>query len=154
MGKFVVSIGTNVAATKAFLDSLRLSKAGDEIHVVYVRPFLENVNSECSNSQDLRQKYGDIISHFGDKGATGALASFGDRDVRLVFAPHGRGETIAQALVRYANNFGADFVVVGTNALRVERGKPILGSVSLQICMEFEGNIVISNYHTERYHTK
>ena len=44
--RFVVSTGLNPAATKAFLDALRLSRAGDEIHVVYIRPYLEPHSKE------------------------------------------------------------------------------------------------------------
>jgi len=146
--RWVVSVSLNVAATKAFVDALRLSKPGDDIHVVYIRPFLEGSSNEGPLTTALREKYTQFFDGLHDKQAwpSGKLQKWGSRDVKFALAPQGRNETIAEALVRYANNFEADFVVVGTNALRVDRGKPILGSVSLQIIMEFEGNVVVSNY--------
>lgn len=146
--RFLVSASLNVAATKAFVDALRLSKKGDEIHVVYIRPFLESHDAETARTLALREKYEGFFS--GIKNSqdwpSGKMAKFGDRDVKLVFAPQGVGEGIVDALVRYADNWEADFVLVGTNALRVESGKEFLGSISLQIAMEFEGNVVVSNY--------
>jgi nucleotide-binding universal stress UspA family protein len=147
--KFVVSVGPNKAATKAFLDALKLSKPGDEIRVVYVPPFLENAKCESKASKEIRTKYDEVIGLLtaGGNSSVEAFKNFGGRSVELVFTPQGRNETIAQALNRYATNWEADFVLVGTNALRAMRGKPTLGSVSLQICMEFEGNVVVSYYN-------
>mmetsp|Transcript_142762 Transcript_142762/g.263300 ORF Transcript_142762/g.263300 Transcript_142762/m.263300 type:complete len:82 (+) Transcript_142762:3-248(+) len=55
-----------------------------------------------------------------------------------------RRETTPQAVVRYADDVGADFICVGTNALRGQRGKKPVGSVSLEICMETERNFIVS----------
>jgi len=146
--RFLVSASLNVAATKAFVDALRLSKKGDEIHVVYIRPFLESHSAETARTLALREKYDGFFAGLKDSEAwpSGKMSKFGDRDVKLVFAPQGMGEGIVEALVRYAENWEADFVLVGTNALRVNSGKEYLGSISLQIAMEFEGNVVVSNY--------
>ena len=99
----------------------------------------------------IRHKYGEIFEGMQDasKWPSGKMAKFGDRHVKLVFAPQGIHEGVAQALVRYANNFEADFVMVGTNVLRVDRGKPPVGSVSLQIVMEFPGNCVVSSFNPD-----
>jgi len=149
--KFVVSTGLNPAATKAFIDALRLSRPGDHIHVVYIRPYLEPHSKESKVTQAIRNKYDSIFEGMQDAAAwpSGKMVKFKDRVVKLVFAPQGINEGIAQALVRYANNFEADFVMVGTNALRVEKGKSPLGSVSLQIVMEFPGNCVVSSFNPD-----
>ncbi|CAK9052422.1 unnamed protein product [Durusdinium trenchii] len=149
--KFVVSCGLNPAATKAFVDALRLSRPGDEIHVVYIRPYLEPHSKESKVTTAIRHKYDHIFEGMKDAAAwpSGKLVKFGDRTVKLVFAPQGINEGVAQALVRYANNFEADFVMVGTNVLRVDRGKPPVGSVSLQIVMEFPGNCVVSSFNPD-----
>ncbi|CAL1132645.1 unnamed protein product [Cladocopium goreaui] len=149
--KFVVSTGLNPAATKAFYDALRLSRPGDEIHVVYIRPYLEPHSKESKVTTAIRHKYDSIFEGMKDPAAwpSGKMVKFGDRNVKLVFAPQGINEGVAQALVRYANNFEADFVMVGTNVLRVDRGKPPVGSVSLQIVMEFPGNCVVSSFNPD-----
>mmetsp|Transcript_89374 Transcript_89374/g.193456 ORF Transcript_89374/g.193456 Transcript_89374/m.193456 type:complete len:349 (-) Transcript_89374:41-1087(-) len=150
--KFVVSTGLNNAATKAFLDAVRLSKPGDEIHVVYIRPFSENQLNEGVRTKALREKYAGIFEGMKDpqKWPSQKMQKFGDRVVAIHLQPQGRGESVAEALVRKARCLEADFVLVGTNALRVEKGKPILGSVSLQIMKEWEGNLVVSNYISSR----
>eukprot|EP00930_Biecheleria_cincta_P049741 TRINITY_DN34940_c0_g1_i1.p1 TRINITY_DN34940_c0_g1~~TRINITY_DN34940_c0_g1_i1.p1 ORF type:complete len:333 (-),score=59.57 TRINITY_DN34940_c0_g1_i1:135-1133(-) len=151
--RFVVSTGINPAATKAFVDALRLSRQGDEIHVVYIRPFLEPHSKESEITQAIRTKYEGFFEGMSNSEAwpSGKMVKFADRNVKLVFAPQSIGEAIPNALVRYARNFEADFVMVGTNALRVEKGKQAIGSVSLAIVMEFEGNCVVSSYnpHTD-----
>lgn len=149
--KFVVSTGLNPAATKAFYDALRLSRPGDEIHVVYIRPYLEPHSKESKVTTAIRHKYDSIFEGMKDPAAwpSGKMVKFGDRKVKLVFAPQGINEGVAQALVRYADNFEADFVMVGTNVLRVDRGKPPVGSVSLQIVMEFPGNCVVSSFNPD-----
>ncbi|CAJ1355919.1 unnamed protein product [Effrenium voratum] len=149
--KFVVSTGLNPAATKAFVDALRLSRPGDEIHVVYIRPFLEPPSKESKVTQAIRNKYDAIFEGMKDASAwpSGKMVKFADRNVKLVFAPQGIHEGIAQALVRYAQNFEADFVLVGTNVLRGERGKAPVGSVSLQIVMQFPGNCVVSSFNPD-----
>eukprot|EP00439_Symbiodinium_sp_Y106_P049546 s218_g6.t1 len=155
--KFVVSTGLNPAATKAFIDALRLSRPGDHIHVVYIRPYLEpHSKDQASNFLEASGPCASSHSFGGEQGMqdaaawpSGKMVKFKDRVVKLVFAPQGINEGIAQALVRYANNFEADFVMVGTNALRVEKGKSPLGSVSLQIVMEFPGNCVVSSFNPD-----
>jgi len=149
--KFVVSTGLNPAATKAFIDALRLSRPGDEIHVVYIRPYLEPHSKESRVTQAIRNKYDSIFEGMKDASAwpSGKMVKYADRNVKLVFAPQGINEGIAQALVRYATNFEADFVMVGTNVLRVDKGKPPLGSVSLQIVMHFPGNCVVSSFNPD-----
>jgi len=147
--KIVVSTGLNPAATKAFVDALRLSRPGDEIDVVYIRPYLESAERESDVTQAIRSKYEGFFDGMNDANSwpTGKMTKFGDRHVKLVFAPQGVNEGIAQALVRYSRNNDADFVMVGTNALRGEKGKAALGSVSLQIVMLFEGNCVVSSFN-------
>eukprot|EP00913_Durusdinium_trenchii_P031773 g29757.t1 len=142
--KFVVSCGLNPAATKAFVDALRLSRPGPV-------PYLEPHSKETKVTTAIRHKYDHIFEGMKDAAAwpSGKLVKFGDRTVKLVFAPQGINEGVAQALVRYANNFEADFVMVGTNVLRVDRGKPPVGSVSLQIVMEFPGNCVVSSFNPD-----
>ncbi|CAE7716422.1 unnamed protein product [Symbiodinium necroappetens] len=147
--KFVVSTGLNPAATKAFIDALRLSRPGDHIHVVYIRPYLEPHSKESRVTQAIRHKYDSIFEGMQDAAAwpSGKMVKFKDAcrlPFREVFAPQGINEGIAQA-----NNFEADFVMVGTNVLRVEKGKPPLGSVSLQIVMEFPGNCVVSSFNPD-----
>eukprot|EP00933_Yihiella_yeosuensis_P030218 TRINITY_DN23878_c0_g1_i1.p1 TRINITY_DN23878_c0_g1~~TRINITY_DN23878_c0_g1_i1.p1 ORF type:complete len:338 (+),score=36.79 TRINITY_DN23878_c0_g1_i1:145-1158(+) len=149
--KFVVSTSLNPAATKAFVDALRLSRKGDEIHIVYVRPFLEPHDKECEYTQAIRTKYETFFGSLSDSHAwpTGKMIQFADRDIKLHFTPQGRGEGIPGALVRYASDIDADFVMVGTNALRVERGKEPVCSVSKQIIMEWSGNAVVSSYNPD-----
>eukprot|EP00434_Breviolum_minutum_P032809 symbB.v1.2.029016.t1/scaffold3125.1/size63008/3 len=126
-------------------------RTGDEIHVVYIRPYLEPHCKESKVTTAIRHKYDSIFEGMKDPAAwpSGKMVKFGDRKVKLVFAPQGINEGVAQALVRYANNFEADFVMVGTNVLRVDRGKPPVGSVSLQIVMEFPGNCVVSSFNPD-----
>merc|ERR1712176_1697931 len=60
---FVVSVNLNRASTKAFLDALRLSQPGDEIHVVYCVNHLENVDNIYT--EELKKKYTDIFEALG-----------------------------------------------------------------------------------------
>mmetsp|Transcript_74539 Transcript_74539/g.136095 ORF Transcript_74539/g.136095 Transcript_74539/m.136095 type:complete len:319 (-) Transcript_74539:75-1031(-) len=140
---FVVSVSLNVAATKAFFDALRLSKPGDSIHVVYIKSYLEQTDSDYTVL--LREKYAQFFTGLKDAQEE-VLSKFGDREVVFRFVNKLKKETTASAVVRYADHVEADFVLVGTNSMRVEKGKSILGSVSLQICMETCRNLVISNY--------
>lgn len=141
---FVVSVSLNPAATKAFIDALKLSKPGDEIRVVYVTQHDEGPE----NTAGIREKYAGLFSGLKD-GEQKVLSRFGDRTAVFQLVKKEKGDTTAQAVVRYAEAAAADFVIVGTNSLRVDRGKPILGSVSLQICLECPCNFIVSNYIRE-----
>jgi len=61
--------------------------------------------------------------------------------------------TTPDTVVNFIEEIEADFVLVGTNAMRVDRGKPPLGSISLQICVQAPCNIVVSNYTESRRHS-
>lgn len=140
---FVVSVSLNQASTKAFLDALRLSKPGDEIHVAYCAGFLERQKNIYT--KELQAKYEAFFGSFAD-GSSKVFKTFQDRDCSFHLITQQISESVPQAIVRYADEVKADFIVVGTNALRVERGKEPVGSVSLQICMETERNFVVSRW--------
>lgn len=53
---FAVSVSLNQASTKAFLDALKLSKPGDEIHVVYIKGYMEELDDSDYTTQ-LKEKY-------------------------------------------------------------------------------------------------
>jgi len=149
--KFVVSVSLNQASTKAFLDALRLSQPGDEIHVVYVKCFMERTDSDYTTQ--LREKYSAFFAGLksGQEGAEKGgefhfLLKFQDRKTEFVMVTKQRRETTAQAVVRYGESIGADFMCVGTNTLRAQRGKKPLGSVSLDICMEWDRNFIVSHW--------
>lgn len=139
--KFVVSANLNKASTKAFLDVLRLSKPNDEIHVVYVRSYMEHSDSDYTVA--LRKKYAAFFEGLHDT-AQDVFSKFHDRKVEFHMVAKQMRETIAQAVVRYADDVEADFIAVGTNAMRAERMKSPIGSVSLQICMETERNFIVA----------
>mmetsp|Transcript_109825 Transcript_109825/g.310740 ORF Transcript_109825/g.310740 Transcript_109825/m.310740 type:complete len:370 (-) Transcript_109825:55-1164(-) len=141
--KFVVSVSLNKASTKAFLDSLRLSRPGDEIRVVYVKGYLENTESDYT--QELRQKYDSFFSGLKD-GGEAVFSKFHDRSTGFAMIGKQKRETTPQAIVRYADNIDADFIVVGTNAMRVERGNTPLGSAAWQVCLETDRNFVVANW--------
>jgi nucleotide-binding universal stress UspA family protein len=141
--KYVVSVSLNKASTKAFLDALRLSNPGDEIHVVYVKSFMERTDSDYTAS--LREKYSAFFSGIKD-GQSGAFRKFHDRRAEFVMVKKMKRETTAQAVVRYGDEIEADFMVVGTNTLRVQRGKKAIGSVSMDICLEWNRNFIVSHW--------
>lgn len=143
-GRFVVSVSLNAASTKAFLDALHLSKPGDIIDVVYVKSFMEKTESDYTKS--LREKYSGFFS--GLKGSTGSeeMVKFNDRTCNFLLLDKRRGKTTAQMITDYAEANDADFIVVGTNTMRANKGKPVLGSVSADIIVETSCNIVVSHY--------
>lgn len=142
--RFVVSVSLNQAATKAFIDALQLSKPGDIIDVVYVKSFMEKTESDYTRT--LREKYNGFFK--GLKGSTNSeeFMSFGDRQCNFKMLEKRRGKTTAQMVTDYAEANDADFVVVGTNTMRSDRGKAVLGSVSADILCETSCNIVVSHY--------
>jgi len=142
--KFVVSVSLNQASTKAFLDALRLSNPGDEIHVVYVKSFMERTESDYTH--ELREKYSGFFSGLQQDSSSQAFSKFHDRKTEFVMISKQRRETTAQAVVRYGDDIEADYMVVGTNTLRVQKGKHAIGSVSLDICMEWERNFIVSHW--------
>lgn len=151
VAKFVVSVSLNQASTKAFLDALRLSQPGDEIHVVYVKCFMERTDSDYTIQ--LREKYAAFFAGLksGQEGAEKGgefhfLKKFEDRKTEFVMVMKQRRESTAQAVVRYGDSIEADFMCVGTNTLRAQRGKKPLGSVSLDICMEWDRNFIVSHW--------
>lgn len=141
---FVVSVSLNKSSTKAFLDALKLSKPGDEIHVVYVKGYMEREDSDYTTA--MRQKYELFFSGLQD-GKQEVFFKFHDRAVSFVLVDKHRRESTPQAVVRYADSVEADFLVVGANAAdRVARGKKPVGSVSLQICLLTDRNFVVANW--------
>eukprot|EP00927_Polykrikos_kofoidii_P050162 TRINITY_DN4408_c0_g1_i1.p1 TRINITY_DN4408_c0_g1~~TRINITY_DN4408_c0_g1_i1.p1 ORF type:complete len:346 (+),score=46.27 TRINITY_DN4408_c0_g1_i1:105-1142(+) len=141
--KYVVSVGVNKDSTKAFLDALRLSRPRDEIHVVYVRSYMEQADSDYTML--LRRKYQAFFESLTDESQE-VFSRFHDRDVHLHIVEKELRETTSQAVVRYADDVEADFIVVGTNAMRVDEGKSAIGSVSLRICMETDRNFIVANW--------
>eukprot|EP00746_Dinoflagellata_sp_MGD_P085224 gnl/MRDRNA2_/MRDRNA2_33751_c0_seq2.p1 gnl/MRDRNA2_/MRDRNA2_33751_c0~~gnl/MRDRNA2_/MRDRNA2_33751_c0_seq2.p1 ORF type:complete len:484 (+),score=76.72 gnl/MRDRNA2_/MRDRNA2_33751_c0_seq2:23-1453(+) len=143
--RFVVSTSLNAAATQAFLDALRLSKPGDFIDVVYVKSFMELTESDYTRA--LRQKYTSFFD--GLQGSTNSeqFCRFKDRTCTFRFLEKRRGKTTAQVVADYANDMNADFVCVGTNLMRAEKGKEVLGSVSAEVILECTTNIVVSHYN-------
>lgn len=140
--KFVVSVSLNKASTKAFLDALRLSQPGDEIHLVYVKSFMERTESDYTT--ELRAKYEGFFSAMQDK--QGGFSKFCDRKTQFVMVKKQRRESTPQAVVRYGEEIEADFMCVGTNSLRVQKGKSALGSVSFDICKEWDRNFIVSHW--------
>lgn len=139
--KFVVSVSLNKASTKAFLDALRLSQPGDEIHAVYVKSFMERTESDYTST--LREKYSSFFAALKN-GDEKVFSKFQDRVTEFVMIEKQRRETTPQAIVRYADDWEADFICVGTNALRAQRGKKPVGSVSMEVCQETERNFIVS----------
>mmetsp|Transcript_90415 Transcript_90415/g.193850 ORF Transcript_90415/g.193850 Transcript_90415/m.193850 type:complete len:349 (+) Transcript_90415:51-1097(+) len=141
--KFVISVGLNKASTKAFLDAVRLSKPGDELHVVYVKSYLESVESDYTT--ELRKKYSGFFEGLNDE-QEGIFYKFHDRSFQFQILDKRRKETVPQAVVRYVDEVEADFVVVGTNSMRVQKGKTPVGSISMQICMETDRNFIVATW--------
>mmetsp|Transcript_147149 Transcript_147149/g.256848 ORF Transcript_147149/g.256848 Transcript_147149/m.256848 type:complete len:365 (+) Transcript_147149:95-1189(+) len=144
--RFVVSASLNIASTKGFLDALRLSKPGDEIHVVQAKSYLEHQesNSACS----LREKYDALIAGLTRDASDGCkqLTKFGDRSASFWNVDQLPGESVSQAVVRYCEEIDADFIVVGANAGRMGQGEEPLDAVSMRICMETTRNFIVSVY--------
>uniref|UniRef100_A0A7S2IBE6 UspA domain-containing protein n=1 Tax=Alexandrium andersonii TaxID=327968 RepID=A0A7S2IBE6_9DINO len=142
--KFVVSVSLNKSSTKAFLDALRLSRPGDEIHVVYIKGFMEKVDSDYT--AQVREKYTAFFSGLKD-GDEQVFSKFHDRVTEFVLLSKRQRETTAESVVRYADSIDADFIVVGANAAdRVSRGKDPVGAVSMQICLETTRNFIVANW--------
>jgi nucleotide-binding universal stress UspA family protein len=150
--KFVVSANLHKASSKAFLDALRLSKPGDVIHAVYIKSSMERTESDYT--RDVRQTYESFLESIKCSDQK-IFAQFQDRRWELVVISKQKRESTPQAIARYADEIDADFIVVGTNANRVERGKTAVGSVSMQICMETDRNFIVANWldlKPELYH--
>lgn len=144
---WVVSVNMSKSSTKAFLDVVRLSKPGDDIHVVYITSLARAEGSEYT--EQVRAKYEDFCSCFRDADAQDEVfARFGDRSVHFQLVPmEGDEKSPAEAVVRYADSVNADFVAVGANAAeRVARGKRPVGTESLRICMLTQRNFIVSNW--------
>jgi len=143
---FAVSVCLNTASTKGFIDALRLSKPGDEIHVVYVKSFLERTESDYTIA--LRTKFAKLFAAIHEEMKDVAHATYGDRVCTFHLLEKKKGYTTPQAIVEFADDVGAHFIVVGTNVLRSrEKGKEHLGSISMQILMDSHKNFVIAHYH-------
>jgi hypothetical protein len=139
----VVPVSLNKTSTRGFLDAVRLSKPGDQIHVIYCKSYMEKEESDYTAA--LRVKYEGFFQAFrGD--SSKVFSKFHDRDTKFAIIEKRRRESLAQAIVRYAEGINADFLVVGTNCLRGEKGSPIQGSMALQMIMDFERNFMISNW--------
>jgi nucleotide-binding universal stress UspA family protein len=142
--KYVVSVSLNQASTKAFLDVLRLSNPGDEIKVVYVKCFMESTDSDYT--AEVRAKYSGFFQGLQDPDAP-KFNKFHDRQTEFVLLQKTSiHEATSEAIVRYAEEIEADFVAVGTNALRATRGKEPIGSVSLDILLLWERNCIVSHW--------
>lgn len=142
--KFVVSVSLNKSSTKAFLDALRLSRPGDEIHVCYVKGFMEKVDSDYT--AEVRQKYQNFFGGIAN-GEEKVFNKFHDRHMEFVIVTKRHKESTAESVIRYADDIDADFIVVGANAAdRVHRGKDPVGAVSMQICLETERNFIVANW--------
>jgi len=141
---FVVSVSMNKSSTKAFLDALRLSRPGDEIHVVYIKSYMEREDSDYT--AEVRSKYTAFFAGLNN-GEEQVFSKFQDRKTHFKLLEKQRRETTAESVVRYADSVDADFVVVGANAVdRVSRGKNPVGSVSMQICIETTRNFIVANW--------
>jgi hypothetical protein len=141
--KFVVSVSLNKASTKAFLDALRLSNPNDEIYVVYVKSFMERADSDYT--AEVREKYSGFFAALKD-GESDVFSKFHDRKCEFLIIDKQRRETTSGAVVRFAEEVEADFVSVGTNSLRISRGKPPIGTVSMDICLQWHKNFIVSHW--------
>lgn len=144
--KFVVSANLNAAAVKAFVDAIRLSKPGDEIHVVYVKSYLESEESDYTIQ--VREKYEALFNGLDGTAEDGCqeLQRFRDRLASFTVVDKHMRESTAEAVVRYAEDEDADFIVVGASIARVDRGKDPIGSVSMEICLETSTSFIVSAY--------
>lgn len=142
-GVFVVSATLTKASTKAFLDALRLSLPGDKIYVAYCANFLEQ--EENVYTEELRAKFNGFFEALCD-GPSKAFTKFQDRECAFHIVRQQRGESVPQTIVRFATEVEADFIVVGANATRVDRGKEPVGIVSMDICMETNRNFIVSRH--------
>jgi nucleotide-binding universal stress UspA family protein len=142
--KYVVSVSLNQASTKAFLDVLRISNPGDEIKVVYVKCFMESTDSDYT--AEVRAKYSGFFEGLQDEQAP-KFHKFHDRQTEFVLVQKTSiHEATSEAVVRYAEDIDADFIAVGTNSLRKEKGKAPLGSVSLDVLCLWERNCIVSHW--------
>jgi nucleotide-binding universal stress UspA family protein len=142
---FVVSASLSKSSTKACLDALRLSKPGDQVHVVYISSYTDSGDADLSPS--VQAKFEGLFNALSSSGRPEVSSRFTDREVKFVVDPKQRGETTPEAINRYAEAVSADFLVVGANAAdRVARGKKPVGSVSLQMCILASRNFIVSNW--------
>jgi len=144
---FVVSVCMNKSSTKAFLDALRLSKSGDEVHVVYVRSYMETEDSD--HTLALRRKYCAFFEALQDE-HNEVWHRFHDRNVRFEMVQKTMRESTAQAIVRYADDVSADFLCVGGLEMKTMPGK---SSLSMQIFLEWERNFIVSHWIDVNFQT-
>merc|ERR1712187_1104055 len=109
--KFVVPVSLNKASTRAFLDAIRLSKPGDEIHVIFIKCHHEREESDYTTA--LRKKYEASFAFFKD-GDQHVFSKFHDRETKFLMVEKKRRESTPQAIMRYSEPFEADFIAVGT----------------------------------------
>lgn len=145
--KFVVHAKLDKASMKAFLDALRLSSPGDTIDVIYCVNFAEK--KENIYTDQLKKKYHEFFESLGSADFEG-FSKFQDRKLEFHIITKERSETVPGRITRYLDETGADFVSVGTNRMRVERGKEPVGSISMQICQEADCNYIVSFWVGER----
>lgn len=153
---YAVSVNLSKSSSKAFLDVLRLSKPGDEIHLVYsTRPEGGYVWQPTDRDYvaEVMAKYESFIAHIrGDHldlspHSDSTMARYRDRLITFTKVIRGPEETIPQAVVRHAEEINADFLVVGANvADRVGRGKIPVGTASLEMCMLTDRNFMIAKW--------
>lgn len=139
---FLVSVSLNGASIRVFFDALRLSQPNDELHVAYCVGFLENDANIYTDK--LRTQYEGFFSSLPD-GSSEGFASILGRRCSFHIISQQKSESVPQAIVRHADEIKADFIVVFTKTLHLERGRERLGSVSMHICMETDRNVVVSH---------
>lgn len=140
--KYAVSVSINKASTKAFLDALHLSQPGDEIHLVFVRTQQE-VEMNRNFAAQVRQHYFEVFDDL--KNEDNAIFNhFGDRLMKFHVLDQRSHTSIAKTLVDFLDELQPDFVAMGTQAMRVEKGKESVGSVTLDVVATSSCNVIVS----------
>merc|ERR1712118_14185 len=107
--------------------------------------------TEGDYTMALREKFNSFFA--GLQGSTNSeqFVQFQDRVCTFHFLNKRKGKSTAQEVADYAHDVNADFLCVGTNVMRQERGKTALGSVSAEILLETSTNVVVSHYIPENF---
>eukprot|EP00929_Paragymnodinium_shiwhaense_P068872 TRINITY_DN34724_c0_g1_i2.p1 TRINITY_DN34724_c0_g1~~TRINITY_DN34724_c0_g1_i2.p1 ORF type:complete len:450 (-),score=140.34 TRINITY_DN34724_c0_g1_i2:347-1696(-) len=147
---FVVAACLDKCSTKAFLDALRLSKSGDEIHVMYVRSYMETSDSEYTLA--LRRKYCDFFSALQEEQYE-VFHRFHDRHLHFEMVTKTVRESTAQAIVRYADAVSADFICLGGMEVKTLDARAIKSSISMQVFLETDRNFMVSHWIDVQYKT-
>lgn len=144
--KFAVTASMNPATAQALVDAIRLSLPGDEIHIVYIKSFLEGEDSDYT--RHVCQKYHALFDGFESTERQGqVLKHFCQRLIYFTLVEKRLRESTVQAFLQHAEEeVGADFVCVGANTTRADRGKQPLGAVSASMCCETRLSCIVSAY--------